>query len=32
MTASLEIVPKGIFKPNDDNAKVIEYEDEVKIP
>ena len=32
MTASLEIVPKGIFKPNDDNGKVIEYEEEVKIP
>ena len=32
MTHSLELTPKGIFKVNDDNPKVIEYEEEYKIP
>jgi hypothetical protein len=32
MTSSLEIVPKGIFKPNDDNPKLVEYEEEPKVP
>ena len=32
MCSSLEITPKGIYKPNDDNPKVIEFEEEVKVP
>ena len=32
MTSSLEIVPKGIFKPNDDNPKLVDYEEEPKQP
>jgi hypothetical protein len=32
MTHALEIAPKGIYKPNDDNPKIIELEDEPKLP
>ena len=32
MTSSLELAPKGIYKVNEDNPKIIEWEDEVKIP
>jgi len=32
MTSSLEIIPKGLYKQNDDNPKVIEFEDEPKVP
>jgi len=27
MTASLEIVPKGIYKVNDENPKITEFEE-----
>ena len=32
MTHSLELTPKGIYKVNDDNPKITQYEEEVKIP
>lgn len=32
MTSSLEIVPKGLYKPNDDNPKIVEAEEEPKVP
>jgi hypothetical protein len=32
MTNSLEITPKGIYKPNDENPKLVEFEDEPKVP
>lgn len=32
MTHSLELSPKGIYKQNDENPKVIEPEEEIKIP
>lgn len=32
MTHSLELTPKGIYKVNDDNPKITQYEQEVKIP
>lgn len=31
ITHGCELVPAGIYKVNDENPKVIEYEDEVKI-
>jgi hypothetical protein len=32
ITHSLELTPKGIFKPNDENPKIVEYEEEPKVP
>lgn len=32
MTHSLELVPKGLLKPNDDNPKLVDYEEEPKLP
>jgi radial spoke head protein 4/6 len=32
MTHSLELAPKGLFKPNDENPKLVEYEEEPKVP
>lgn len=32
MISSLELAPKGIYKLNDENPKIIEFEEEAKIP
>lgn len=32
ITHSCELAPKGLYKTNEENATVIEYEEEFKIP
>ena len=32
ITHSLELIPKGIYKVNDENPKIVEFEDEIKFP
>ncbi len=32
ITHSCELAPKGLYKTNEENATVIEYEEEFKVP
>lgn len=32
MTHALELVPKGVYKVHDDNPKLIEFEEDIKLP